>query len=62
MKKVDAINALEPKIEKLTDFELKGKTEEFKIRFEGGEDLDDILPEALPWQEKGQKSTSNASL
>ena len=55
MKKVDAINALEPKIEKLTDFELKGKTEEFKIRFEGGEDLDDILPEAFAVAREGAK-------
>ena len=55
MKKVEAINALEPKIEKLTDFELKGKTEEFKIRFEGGEDLDDILPEAFAVAREGAK-------
>ena len=47
MKKVEQINALEPKMEKLSDFELKGKTEEFKIRFENGEVLDEMLVEAF---------------
>ncbi|MCR5609880.1 MAG: preprotein translocase subunit SecA [Lachnospiraceae bacterium] len=44
---VDEIEALEPEFEKLSDQELKGKTEEFKKRLETGETLDDILPEAF---------------
>jgi len=44
---VDKILALEPEWKKLTDAELKGKTEEFKVRLSSGETLDDILPEAF---------------
>ena len=43
---VDRINALEPEISKLTDEELRRKTDEFKARLQQGETLDDILPEA----------------
>lgn len=43
---VDAIEALEPEIQKLSDEELKGKTKEFKNRLAEGETLDDLLPEA----------------
>jgi preprotein translocase subunit SecA len=46
-KKVDVINSLEPKIQQLTDSELKGKTEEFRQRLAQGETLDDLLPEAF---------------
>ena len=44
---VDKIEALEPEFEKLTDEELKGKTDEFKARLHEGETLDDILVEAF---------------
>ncbi|MDO4815877.1 MAG: preprotein translocase subunit SecA, partial [Bacillota bacterium] len=44
---VDRIEALEPEMQKLSDAELRGKTEEFKERFNNGEDLDSILPEAF---------------
>ena len=44
---VDKIEALEPEMQKLSDEELRGKTQEFKDRFNGGEELDDILPEAF---------------
>ncbi len=43
---VDAIEALEPQMQKLSDTELKSKTKEFKERLTQGETLDDILPEA----------------
>lgn len=44
---VDAVEALEPEIKKLSDSELKDKTREFKKRLQNGEaTLDDILPEA----------------
>jgi len=44
---VKRINDLEPEIQKLTDSELKEKTNEFKSRLSKGETLDDILPEAF---------------
>ena len=44
---VDAIEALEPEMQKLSDSELKDKTREFKKRLEEGETLDDLLPEAF---------------
>ena len=44
---VDKINGLEEEISKLTDTELKRKTEEFKNRYANGESLDDLLPEAF---------------
>ncbi len=44
---VEKINALEPEFEKLTDAEIKEKTEELRKRAKGGESLDDLLPEAF---------------
>ena len=44
---VKKINELEPEIQKLSDKELRGKTDEFKGRLEKGETLDDLLPEAF---------------
>ena len=44
---VAKINELEESISKLTDIELKNKTNEFKERVSKGETLDDILPEAF---------------
>ncbi len=46
-KQVAQINALEPEYEALTDEELRGKTQQFRARLEGGESLDDLLPEAF---------------
>ena len=44
---VEKINSLEPEIQKLTDEELKNKTNEFKEQLKQGKTLDDILPEAF---------------
>jgi preprotein translocase subunit SecA len=44
---VDEINRLEPEIQKLSDDQLRAKTDEFKDRLAHGETLDDILPEAF---------------
>ena len=44
---VEKINSLEDEISKLTDTELRNKTEEFKNRLQNGETLDDLLPEAF---------------
>src|SRR5262245_25573621 len=45
--KVEAVGALEPKYQKMTDEELRGQTVEFRRRLEAGETLDDILVEAF---------------
>ncbi len=44
---VDKIEALDETMTKLSDDELKNKTEEFKERLNNGETLEDILPEAF---------------
>ena len=44
---VDKINSLEEEISKLTDSELRGKTDYFKEQLKNGKTLDDILPEAF---------------
>ena len=44
---VAKINALEEEMAKLSDSELRGKTEYFKKQLEDGKTLDDILPEAF---------------
>ena len=43
---VDKVESLRDSMMALSDEALKGKTKEFKNRLEGGETLDDILPEA----------------
>ena len=43
---VDKIEAIEEDLKKLSDDELRAKTDEFKSRLKSGETLDDILPEA----------------
>ena len=44
---VDKINSLEPEMEKLSDSELRAKTDYFKEQLAEGKTLDDILPEAF---------------
>lgn len=44
---VDKINGFENSIQALSDEALRQKTEEFKNRYNNGESLDDILPEAF---------------
>jgi preprotein translocase subunit SecA len=44
---VEAINALEPATEALSDLALQEKTNEFRDRLAGGESLDALLPEAF---------------
>ena len=43
----DQVEALEPQFQKLTDDELRLKTQEFKDRYAAGETLDQLLPEAF---------------
>ena len=47
MPTVEKINGLEPKISKLSDSELRNKTNEFKDKLKNGSSLNDILPEAF---------------
>ncbi len=44
---VEKVNALEPTISALSDADLSAKTEEFKQRYNKGESLDKLLPEAF---------------
>ena len=46
-KVVSKINAHEASVQALSDEQLQQKTEEFKSRFQGGESLDALLPEAF---------------
>ncbi len=43
----DYVNTLSDETEALTDAELRAKTDAFRARVAGGEDLDDLLPEAF---------------
>ncbi|HVU86365.1 MAG TPA: SEC-C metal-binding domain-containing protein [Pirellulales bacterium] len=45
--KVDAINALEPKYQAMSDADLRAQTAEFRRRLTAGETLDDLLVEAF---------------
>src|SRR5436190_8091089 len=55
--RVDAINALEPEIVKLTDEELRARTDMFKKELADGKTLDDILVPAFATVREGAKRT-----
>jgi preprotein translocase subunit SecA len=46
-KSVESINALEPELQKLSDAELRARTDIFRERRKGGESLESLLPEAF---------------
>lgn len=46
-KAVEAINRMEPDMEKLSDNELQAKTDEFRERLKNGEVLESLIPEAF---------------
>ncbi|HEX77791.1 MAG TPA: preprotein translocase subunit SecA [Dehalococcoidia bacterium] len=54
---VDRINALEPEFQRLTDAELRAKTDEFKARLRDGQSLDSLLPEAYAAVREAAKRT-----
>jgi len=54
---VDDMNALEPEFERLSDAELRAKTDELKARLKDGEGLDEILPEAYAAVREAAKRT-----
>ena len=43
----DQVNALEPRIQALSDAELRALTDDYKARYAAGETLDDLMPEAF---------------
>ncbi len=47
LRTVEKINGLEPEIKALSDEALRAKTAEFMQRYDNGESLDDMLPEAF---------------
>jgi len=55
--RVNAINALEAEYEKLSDQQLKAKTDEFRKRLEKGEKLDKLLVEAFATVREAAKRT-----
>ncbi len=54
-RKLASINALEPELAKLTDAELRGRTDVLKTRVQGGAALDDVLAEAFAVVREGGK-------
>ena len=54
---VESINALEPRFEKLSDAELRAKTDEFRQRCAAGVTLDELLPEAFAVAREASKRT-----
>ncbi len=44
---VDAVNALEPELQALSDDQIRARTQEFRDRLAAGETIDDLLPEAF---------------
>jgi preprotein translocase subunit SecA len=56
-KTVDAINALEPELEALSDAELRARTDRFRERLAAGEELDDLLIEAFATVREASKRT-----
>jgi preprotein translocase subunit SecA len=54
-KTVERINALESGLSALSEDALRAKTDEFKQRFQAGESLDDLLPEAFAVVREGSK-------
>ena len=57
--RVQAINALEPEMEKLSDAEFPARTAQFKKRLAEGAALDDLLPEAFALCREAGRRTLN---
>ena len=55
--RVEAINALEPKIARLSDAELRARTEDFRRQIEKGASLDDLLIPAFATVREAAKRT-----
>ena len=55
---VDAVNALEPTYQALSDEELRGKTVTFKQELQAGKTVDDLLPEAFAAAREAARRTT----
>ena len=53
----DAVNSLESEYTSMTDEELRALTDEYKKRYEGGESLDDLMPEAFATVREASRRT-----
>ena len=56
-KYAEQVGRLESTFAELTDEELRGETDEFRARYESGESLDDLLPEAFAAVREAAKRT-----
>ena len=54
---VEDVNDLEPEFERLSDEDLRARTDELRARLEDGESLDDLLPEAFAAVREAAKRT-----
>ncbi len=54
-KTVNKINALESGVEELSDEQLRARTDEFRQRYQNGESLDQLLPEAFAVVREGSR-------
>ena len=62
-REVEAVSALEPEVENLSDDELRNMTDEFRERLSEGETLDDIMTEAFAVvREVSRRTLGNAAL
>jgi len=52
---VNNINSLEPGLEKLSDADLRARTDQFRQRYQDGETLDQLLPEAFAVAREGSR-------
>jgi preprotein translocase subunit SecA len=55
---VSAVNAFEPRVQPLSDDQLRAKTAEFKEKLAQGADLEDILPEAFAVVREASRRTT----
>ena len=55
--RVDAVNAVEAEFEKLSDDQVRAKTDEFRQRLGSGESMEDIMPEAFAAVREAAKRT-----
>jgi preprotein translocase subunit SecA len=55
--RVDAINALEPELEALSDYELKARTAQFREQLQNGDTLDELLIPAFATVREAAKRT-----
>lgn len=53
----ESVNEFESEISQLSDGDLRGKTDEFKKRYQDGEELDELLPEAFAVVREAAKRT-----